>query len=128
MLVRVLNLLLIANVSGVHQVTPLELDIIISFIISVYYLEKSKFHRFLFYVTEEQIFHVVALIIVSRDDFLNEIFYFFLPFLFVCFCFFLVIGCWHFFSELVNDQYFFKWNQLVILTYVQNILYFKDTK
>ena len=93
MLVRVLNLLLIANVSGVHQVTPLELDIIISFIISVYYLEKSKFHRFLFYVTEEQIFHVVALIIVSRDDFLNEIFYFFLPFLFVCFWFFLVIGC-----------------------------------
>ena len=93
MLVRVLNLLLIANVSGVHQVTPLELDIIISFIISVNYLEKSKFHRFLFYVTEEQIFHVVALIIVSRDDFLNEIFFFFLLF-FVCLvvCF-LVIGC-----------------------------------
>ena len=57
MLAGVLNLPLIENMSGVQQVTPLEVDIIIYFIISVYYLAKSEFHRFIFYVTVEQIFH-----------------------------------------------------------------------
>ena len=53
MLAGVQNPPLTAYVFGVREVTALELNFIISFIIFLLYLTKSKFHRFSFCVTVE---------------------------------------------------------------------------
>lgn len=69
MFTGVLNPPVIAHVFNARQVRTLEFN----FIVSLLYLIKSKFHRFFFCVTLEQLFHVLDIITVSRNTFLNMI-------------------------------------------------------
>lgn len=68
MFTGVLNPLVISHVFNARQVRTLEFD----FIVSLSYLIKLKFHIF-FCVTLEQLFHVLGIITVSRNTFLNII-------------------------------------------------------
>ena len=65
MLAGVLDSPLIAHVFGERQTRALELNI------SFLYPTKSKFHRFSFYITVEQPFQILDIIILSRNSFLN---------------------------------------------------------
>lgn len=65
MLAGVLDSTLIAHVFGERRNRALELNM------SFLYLTKSNFHRFSFYITVEQPFQILNIIIVSRNSFLN---------------------------------------------------------
>ena len=71
MLAGALNPPLIAHAFVASQITALQLDFIRSFIISLLYLTKSKFHIFSFCVTVEVLFHKLDIILVSRNNVVN---------------------------------------------------------
>ena len=117
MLAGVLNPFLITHIFDVHQVTPFGTGLYCIFYYIIIISGTVKFSKIFFCVTVGQLFYVLDIMIVSRNNFLN-------PTLVPIFNRINLLTLFsHLFSGLLNDPYFFKWNQLVVTRYVQNTLF-----